>query len=179
MMNINITHEQGGYFYMLFCMAAIVVIIAGAGLAARKSTFTFRDLVFIVCVGVPSAIIGSKMALFDTSQWLSIFSDGHLPYENKKSILGAIAGIILSAWIAGKICGKKESVLDLIAISFPLGMAVQRFGCLFAGCCHGIITSMPWGITYGPGSKPFIEQQQLGLIPIDASSSLAVHPDQL
>lgn len=178
-MNINITHNEGVYNYLLFCMAAIVIIVAGAALAARRSTFSFRDLVFIVCVCIPAAIIGSKVVLFDSSQWLSMFSNGHLPDENSKSLLGAIAGIILGAWAAGRICGKKESVLDLIAISFPLGMAVQRFGCLFAGCCHGIMTSMPWGITYGPGSTPFIEQQQLGLIPTDATTSLAVHPDQM
>ncbi|MGB3079912.1 MAG: prolipoprotein diacylglyceryl transferase family protein [Saprospiraceae bacterium] len=179
MMHINIIHDEGVNLYLLFCMAAIIVIIAGAALAARKSTFSFRDLVFIVCVCVPAAIIGSKVALFDSSQWLSFFSDGHLPGENSKSLLGAIAGIIFGAWIAGKVCGKKESILDLIAISFPIGMAVQRFGCLFGGCCHGIVTSMPWGITYGQGSRPFIEQQQLGLIPADAATSLAVHPDQI
>ncbi len=178
-MEINITHEQGVYYYLLFCMIAIIVIIAGAALAARKSTFSFRDLVFIVCVCVPAAIIGSKVAMFDSSQWLSFFSGDYLPGENSKSLLGAIAGIILGAWIAERVCGKKESVLDLIAVSFPLGMALQRFGCLFGGCCHGIVTSMPWGITYGPGSQPFIEQQQLGLIPADAVTSLAVHPDQI
>lgn len=25
-------------------------------------------------------------------------------------------------------------------------LAVARLGCLFAGCCHGIPTSMPWGV---------------------------------
>lgn len=30
--------------------------------------------------------------------------------------------------------------------ALPLSLAVARLGCLIGGCCHGVPTSMPWGI---------------------------------
>ncbi len=178
-MNISISHDQGAYIYLLFCLAAIVVIVTGAGLAARKSSFNYRELAFVVCICILTAIMGSKLSLLDGSQWMMLLTEGHLPIQDSKSMTGVILGVMFGAWASGKIIGKGESILDLCAVSFPLGMAVQRIGCLFVGCCHGVMTSMPWGITYGPGSKPYLEQMQLGIISADASSSLAVHPDQL
>ncbi len=39
-------------------------------------------------------------------------------------------------------------LLDLMAPSAMLGLAIGRLGCLAAGCCWGHSTKMPWGITY-------------------------------
>jgi prolipoprotein diacylglyceryltransferase len=176
MFHISTSHADGVHYYMLFYLAAILTGITGAAIAAYKRDIHFKEFAVIISVSLLSVLIGSKMVKFDSTQWFSLFNDGHLPVENGKSVLGAIAGGLIGLWIVGKIIGKKKAVLDLFAVSFPLGMAVQRIGCLLAGCCHGIVTSMPWGITYGPGSKPYMDQLQLGLIPADASVSLAIHP---
>src|SRR5262249_46139364 len=37
---------------------------------------------------------------------------------------------------------------DVFAPGIALGHVVGRFGCLFAGCCWGKPTHMPWGITF-------------------------------
>ncbi len=39
-------------------------------------------------------------------------------------------------------------VSDLFTPSLAIGHAIGRLGCLFAGCCHGKPTDMPWGITF-------------------------------
>src|SRR5882672_7940285 len=37
---------------------------------------------------------------------------------------------------------------DVFAPGIALGHVVGRFGCLFAGCCYGKPTTLPWGITF-------------------------------
>jgi phosphatidylglycerol:prolipoprotein diacylglycerol transferase len=37
---------------------------------------------------------------------------------------------------------------DVFAPGIALGHVVGRFGCLFAGCCFGKPTTLPWGITF-------------------------------
>jgi len=36
--------------------------------------------------------------------------------------------------------------LDILAPGFALGHAIGRLGCFFAGCCHGRICDLPWGV---------------------------------
>ncbi len=48
-------------------------------------------------------------------------------------------------------CSSKNSLfesLDIVAIYAPLLQSIARIGCLFAGCCHGIATTVPWAISY-------------------------------
>jgi phosphatidylglycerol:prolipoprotein diacylglycerol transferase len=48
-------------------------------------------------------------------------------------------------------------VTDIFATALPLGHAISRLGCLFAGCCYGKPTALPWGVVYtdplAPGPK--------------------------
>lgn len=39
-------------------------------------------------------------------------------------------------------------ILDLYALFIPLGLALQRIGCYFAGCCYGIPTDSIFGMNY-------------------------------
>ena len=179
MLHLTHSHPEGAYYYMIFNLVALILGAAITLVAARKSRIHVRSLKVIVAAGILGAIIGSKLIMMTSAQWLELITDGHLPLDNSKSVVGAILGGMIAAWSAGKWLGNKSSILDLCAISLPLALAVQRMGCLIAGCCHGMITSMPWGITYAQGTKPYLEQQQAGLLTPDAVSSLPVHPDQL
>lgn len=37
---------------------------------------------------------------------------------------------------------------DIFATGMPLAHAISRIGCLLAGCCYGVPTDLPWGVTY-------------------------------
>lgn len=179
MIHISLSHEEGLFYYLISYLFAVLIGIIGAAVLARRRNFTYSEFGVVVSAGILFLLIGSKLILFDMTQWRLLFTEGSLPSEPGKSILGAILGGVLGVWAAGKYLGKSDSALDLFAISFPLGMAIQRIGCLFSGCCHGIITSLPWGITYGPGSRIIIDQQNMGLISEEAMTSLPVHPNQI
>jgi phosphatidylglycerol:prolipoprotein diacylglycerol transferase len=50
---------------------------------------------------------------------------------------------------------------------------------MFAGCCYGIPSAMPFGIRYDQGSIAWDVQYTHGLIDLNAPASLAIHPVQL
>ncbi|MBF0341223.1 MAG: prolipoprotein diacylglyceryl transferase [Magnetococcales bacterium] len=60
-------------------------------------------------------------------------------------------------------------VMDFLIPGFVLGYALQRsFGCMAAGCCHGIPTELPWGIVF--------PENPLGVGP---PVGVRIHPTQL
>jgi phosphatidylglycerol:prolipoprotein diacylglycerol transferase len=60
--------------------------------------------------------------------------------------------------------------LDVVGASLPIGHAIGRLGCFFAGCCYGRPTTMPWGVTF---TNPAAEQ--LAGTPL----GVHIHPTQL
>ena len=57
------------------------------------------------------------------------------------------------------------ALTDLIGPSMMLGLAFGRIGCLMNGCCWGgICDDSPLGITFPPGSPPYVDQLKKGTL---------------
>jgi prolipoprotein diacylglyceryltransferase len=52
------------------------------------------------------------------------------------------------------------AMFDLAIPSLMLGMGLGRLGCLMNGCCFGSLCSLPWAVTFPPGSPPHFYQFQ-------------------
>lgn len=62
---------------------------------------------------------------------------------------GGLLGGFLGAFLVVRL--HKLSLLkvaDSLSVPLALGVAIGRFGCLLNGCCFGIPTKLPWGITF-------------------------------
>jgi phosphatidylglycerol:prolipoprotein diacylglycerol transferase len=70
-------------------------------------------------------------------------------------------------------------LLDVVAPSLALGIALGRIGCFLNGCCYGDLCTLPWGVAFPANSPAWREQFAQGLIPGGAAWSLPVHPTQL
>lgn len=70
-------------------------------------------------------------------------------------------------------------LLDVVAPSLAIGVALGRFGCFLNGCCYGDLCDLPVGVAFPIHSPPWKAQATLGLIGSDAHWSLPVHPTQL
>jgi len=46
----------------------------------------------------------------------------------------------------------RPAALDLVALPLPIPMILTKLGCLFNGCCHGGLSSMPWAVTFPQGA---------------------------
>jgi phosphatidylglycerol:prolipoprotein diacylglycerol transferase len=66
--------------------------------------------------------------------------------------------------------------LDIAPVAALLAPAIGRWGCLFAGCDFGRVTSVPWAIHYPQGSPAYQTHMAISELPFDATQSLGVHP---
>jgi len=69
------------------------------------------------------------------------------------TILAVPLGLLLTAWTvpAGR---ARAHYLQASLGSLPLALATARLGCLAAACCHGVATSLPWGVRLPGGATP-------------------------
>src|SRR5262249_25153432 len=70
-------------------------------------------------------------------------------------------------------------MLDVVAPSLALGIALWRFGCFLNGCCYGYLCQLPVGVSFPAKSPPWNAQVAQGFLGSDAPWSLPVHPTQL
>ena len=126
------------------------------------------DLAFYVLL---ASIIGARLFYviqfwrdFQGNVWrvLAVQEGGLVFYGG---FLGVLAVIALYVYL------KKLNIwklLDVIAPGVALGYAIGRLGCFLNGCCYGVATSLPWGISFPAGS---LANYAFGVKPL--------HPTQL
>ena len=61
---------------------------------------------------------------------------------------GFMAAVLATVWYARRHGLALWRVGDIGAPAVAIGHGIGRLGCLAAGCCYGIATNLPWGITY-------------------------------
>lgn len=59
--------------------------------------------------------------------------------------IGMVIGLFISSFIFNE---KSEHIMASFVASAPLMYGLAKFGCLFAGCCHGKPYNGPFAITY-------------------------------
>lgn len=70
-------------------------------------------------------------------------------------------------------------LLDVVAPSLALGIAIGRLGCFLNGCCYGDLCDLPVAVSFPKDSPPWKAQAVYGLISPNAAWSLPVHPTQI
>lgn len=135
---------------------------------------------FLITLAVMNCalVLGARAGAWNANDWLQILSGGGLPEHPGKTILGGVVLAIILFLGLRRWWRIPFHVADILIIGFPLASAMVRIGCLYAGCCFGT-PSNGSGICYGPGTPAHIQQVKAGLIPSDATLSLAVYPIQL
>lgn len=61
---------------------------------------------------------------------------------------GLIVGILVGAWYLRRHHLPLWRVADVAAPAIALAHAFGRVGCFAAGCCYGVPTDAPWGVTF-------------------------------
>jgi phosphatidylglycerol:prolipoprotein diacylglycerol transferase len=83
---------------------------------------------------------------------------------------GLIAAVLVSVWYLRRHAMPLWPTCDVFAPGIALGHAIGRLGCLFAGCCYGQPTTLPWGIVF---SDPFAASY------VGTPLGVHLHPTQL
>ncbi|NNE20340.1 MAG: prolipoprotein diacylglyceryl transferase [Myxococcales bacterium] len=124
--------------------------------------------------GIWNAALGlCRPSARDCFAWAAFWRGGLTYYG------GLIAAAAFGIWFL-----KREGVplyrgMDIAAIGISLGLVFGRLGCFLGGCCFGVNTDGPIGLSFPPFSPASESQWRAGLLEAPHLASLPVHPTQL
>ena len=145
------------------------------GLGQGRPGTLLLDLYLVLVFG---AAIGGRILhvltapgsyLDDPARLWSADGTGFVFFGSMLAILGGFA------WVARRYGTTFAEICDMGGTWMPLGHALGRTGCLFAGCCWGAPTDVPWAIEFGPEAVAF----GAGEVPHAAGHTVPLHPTQL
>jgi len=161
------------YTYGVLLAAAYLF---GLQLAMRRAKHRGLDHNRVLDLGILiiiSALIGAKLLLLitdwntfraDPKELLTLARSGGVFYG------GLILAVSVALWFIRRNGLPLWTTTDVFAPGIALGHVIGRFGCLFAGCCFGKPTTMPWGITF---RDPFAAAN------VGTTIGTPLHPTQL
>ncbi len=97
------------------------------------------------------AMIAAKLP-FVLADWPGILS-GRAWFDNGKTIVFGLAGGYFGVELAKAMLGVRVKTGDSFAVPVAAALAIGRLGCFVAGCCHGTVTTLPWGVDFGDGLR--------------------------
>jgi phosphatidylglycerol:prolipoprotein diacylglycerol transferase len=139
------------YTYGVLLAAAYLL---GLKLAMMRAAQRGLDSARVLDLGIYiiiSALLGAKLLLLvtdfqtfrnDPRELLTLVRSGGVFYG------GLILAVSVALWYIRRVNLPLWTTCDMFAPGIALGHVIGRFGCLFAGCCYGKPTSLPWGITF-------------------------------
>lgn len=135
--------------YPLIMLGAVLAAYALSRPRQARLGLTTIQRVAIGLGAFSGGMLGSKLpfALADSRGALCAqawISDG-------KTILFGLVGGYLGVEIAKVVVGVRTKTGDSFAVPLAVAIGIGRLGCFVAGCCHGVPTTMPWGIDFGDG----------------------------
>jgi len=117
----------------------------------RKKLLSSEQFFNLFFIAFCAAVIGGRFLFVLSSlssfkqNWLEIF----YPWVGGFSLFGSVIFVLVALyWYLKKL---KLSVLpffDMVTLRAPLVVAIARIGCFLAGCCYGVETTLPWGVTF-------------------------------
>ena len=171
-----ILFEIGGfpiYTYGVLLAAAYLLGLQFALVRARSRGLDPNRVMDLGIWIIVSALVGAKLLLlvvdFDTfgrnpRELLTLVRSGGVFYG------GLIAAVAVALWYLRRHRMPMWTVTDVFAPGIALGHVVGRLGCLFAGCCFGRQTSVPWAITF---------TDQFAAANVGTPLNVPLHPTQL
>jgi phosphatidylglycerol:prolipoprotein diacylglycerol transferase len=161
------------YTYGVLLAAAYLFGLKLAMVRAKARDLDANRVLDLGIYIIISALIGAKLLLlitdFDTfkanpRELLTLARSGGVFYG------GLILAVTVALIYIRRIGLPLWTTCDVFAPGIALGHVVGRFGCLFAGCCYGKPTTLPWGITF---KDPFARAN------VGTPLGTPLHPTQL
>jgi phosphatidylglycerol:prolipoprotein diacylglycerol transferase len=161
------------YTYGVLLAAAYLL---GLQLALTRAKSRGLDSTRVMDLGIYiiiSALLGAKLLLLFTdfqtfknnpAELFNLLREGGVFYG------GLIVAVLVALWYIRRVGLPLWTTCDVFAPGIALGHVVGRFGCLFAGCCFGKQTTVPWAITF---KDPFAAAN------VGTPLGVPLHPTQL
>src|SRR5256714_9202578 len=139
------------YTYGVLLAAAYLFGLQLARVRAKKRGLDANRVLDLGIYIIISALVGAKLLLLitdlksltaDPRELLTLARSGGVFYG------GLIVAVVVALWYIRRVGLPLWTTCDVFAPGIALGHVIGRFGCLFAGCCYGKETHVPWAITF-------------------------------
>ncbi len=161
------------YSYGVLLATAYIVALQFALRRADRAGLNGQRVMDLGIFAIISALVGAKLMLFildferftsDPGQLMVLLKSGGVFYG------GLLLAVPVSWWYIRRHKLPLWTTCDLFAPGIALGHAIVRMGCLLAGCCYGLATDLPWGITF---------TSTLAAANVGTPLEIALHPTQI
>lgn len=137
-------HSYGFFIALGYLVALAISTHAGRleGIAGSR----FTDLAFIA---ISSGLVGGRILFVLTNLKYFLSSPLEILYIWQGGLVffgGLVAAIPAILLYVHKTKLPVYKTLDILTLGLVIGHAFGRIGCLGAGCCHGAICTLPWGV---------------------------------
>jgi phosphatidylglycerol---prolipoprotein diacylglyceryl transferase len=171
-----LSHVIGPFTVYTYGVLLAAAYLLGLQLAIHRSKKAGLDTARVLDLGVYiviAALVGAKLLLLAVNY--SYFR------SNPREILvlarsggvfygGLIGATLVAFWYIRRHRLPLWTTCDMFAPGIALGHVIGRLGCLMAGCCYGLPTTMPWGITF---TDPF------AALNVGTPLNIPLHPTEL
>jgi phosphatidylglycerol---prolipoprotein diacylglyceryl transferase len=136
-------------WYGIMVVLAVIAILVISTLEARRVHLDEDHIYNLGVWAVIGGILFSRV-IHVIDKW-SYYMENPTQIFNFEglAVYGAVIGVIIAIVAYCRV--KKLSILqiaDLVSPGALVGMAIGRIGCVFNGCCYGLVTDLPWGVVY-------------------------------
>jgi phosphatidylglycerol:prolipoprotein diacylglycerol transferase len=138
---------------------------------ARRRALDEDKVVTVILAALVFGIVGARMLfVFEHVQefrreWGSVLA----LWQGGLTLYGGVVENTLAGLVAARRLGLSHwEVADALTPAFAIGTMLGRVGCYLNGCCYGVPTRLPWGVTFPPDSFAGLE-----------FGNARIHPSQL
>jgi phosphatidylglycerol:prolipoprotein diacylglycerol transferase len=160
-------------------LAVVVSALVGAS-GLRRSGLSIGDCLRVQCALALTGLLGAKLnSLIERGGTLLPL---HHELIHGYRYPGAVLALIVVLLLWGRHLSRRVSFVaigDAIAPSIGVGAAILRLGCFLHGCCFGVLSTLPWAVTFPAHSPPWHAHVGASWIGPASIESLPVHPLQL
>lgn len=137
--------------YTFFVALGIAAAILVYYLNTRGKPVGTSALIIALAAAI-GGVIGSKLPIWlaNLPRLLASPTDAAL-WLSGRTIVGGIIGGALAVYLTKKRLRITQRLGNYLVPSLCIGIFFGRIGCLLAGCCYGVATTLPWGVDFGDG----------------------------
>lgn len=154
--DITVTLSAYATFYVLAWVAALLISV----LAARSKKLQWGRVLLAYGLALVAGLVGAR--LLDLAVNWNYYATNlaqiyALRFRGFALYGGLVAAVAVGIFVARRLSLPIWKLADAAVPGLAVGIMLMRIGCFLNGCCFGRATSLPWGVSYPPGSRAWAE----------------------
>ncbi|MCX8033548.1 MAG: prolipoprotein diacylglyceryl transferase [Thermoleophilia bacterium] len=152
----TVTLSAYATFYVLAWVAALLISV----LAARRRKLHWGRALLAYGLALVAGLVGAR--LLDLAVNWNYYATNlaqiyALRFRGFALYGGLVAAVAVGILVARRLSMPIWKLADAALPGLAAGIMLMRIGCFLNGCCFGRATSLPWGVSYPPGSRAWTE----------------------